>query len=115
MAGVVSPRQYEVIDMNLDKAQEALDLCIGPGWVPLVSDLINEIRKVAPETEVLQVKEKFGGLRFYVGSTPRKVHDLISEAEAASFTICEMCGNPGKPRPGGWIKTLCDEHAKGDQ
>ncbi len=31
--------------------------------------------------------------------------------EAESCTVCEECGKLGKPRKGGWIKTLCDECA----
>ena len=42
-----------------------------------------------------------------------EVYDVIDECERLSYTICEICGDSGKPREGGWIKTLCDEHAKG--
>lgn len=65
--------------------------------------------------EILQIKEKFGGLRFYVGEVPAnlyfRVNNAISLAEAASFATCEECGEPGKRRGGGWIRTLCDAHA----
>ncbi len=62
---------------------------------------------VAPE--ILQVKEKFGGLRFYVQGSNDFFDGMICMAEQASYTICEQCGKPGKPRSGGWILTLCDE------
>jgi hypothetical protein len=57
------------------------------------------------------VKEKWGGLRFYVSGTTELL-DFISEMEARSLDICEVCGQPGKPRKGSWIRTLCDEHTR---
>lgn len=59
---------------------------------------------------IQQIKEKFGGLRFYVDKSTHD-HDLAIEfAEAMSNRVCEVCGRPGKHRQGNWIKTLCDEH-----
>lgn len=62
------------------------------------------------------MKEKFGGLRYYANpgdvdeETSKRFYDLIHEAEAKSFEICERCGQPGRlARRGGldWYKTLC--------
>ena len=61
----------------------------------------------------VQVKEKFGGLRFYTNYSDNVVNALISMAESMSYRTCEVCGTPGKSRHGGWIRTLCDEHAEG--
>jgi len=83
--------------------------CVGPGW----SGLIKKIYKALPEDAFIsQVKEKFGGLRFYVDNVTMDVYDLIDECEAESYKICEKCGEPGKPRDGGWILTLCDKCAE---
>jgi hypothetical protein len=57
----------------------------------------------------MQVKEKFGGLRFYTNGTSDEIHKLISEYESKSYATCEDCGKPGKSRGSGWIRTLCDE------
>ncbi len=44
-----------------------------------------------------QVKEKFGGLRFYVHKGGDEfTQGAIALAESLSFTICDVCGNPGK-------------------
>ena len=73
--------------------------------------LIDAIYDRLPEdAHVLQVKEKWGGLRFYVSGTTELL-DFIDEMEARSLKTCEVCGQPGKPREGGWIRTLCDEHS----
>ena len=59
-----------------------------------------------------QIKEKFGGLRFYVGSASKEQHEMIWYTEALSNRICEVCGARGRHRPTGWIKTLCNKHYK---
>lgn len=59
---------------------------------------------------VQQIKEKFGGLRFYCNGGSEGTHGMISLAEDLSYGICEECGNRGERRSGGWIRTLCDEH-----
>lgn len=60
---------------------------------------------------VMQVKEKFGGLRFYVNGAIDKHWDYIHFAESMSYRICEECGSPGKTYTNGWHRTLCDIHA----
>lgn len=59
-----------------------------------------------------QVKEKYGTLRFYVYGADEYIDGMIHMAEGISARTCETCGNPGKIRDGGWIRTLCDEHAE---
>ena len=61
---------------------------------------------------IQQVKEKFGTLRFYVHKTTDANRALIDMAEHMSGVTCEDCGNRGIRRGGGWIKTLCNEHAE---
>jgi len=86
---------------------EDAQACVGPGW----ASLVERLWKLCDEQNIhiMQIKEKFGGLRFYIGGATKEVFDIIDEVEAQSFTICEYCGKPGRPRDGGWIKTLCDE------
>jgi hypothetical protein len=61
--------------------------------------------------EIVQVKEKFGGLRIHVNLANDAMRQRIETAIQESFHTCEVCGQPGTLREGGWIKTLCDEHA----
>lgn len=58
-----------------------------------------------------QVKEKFGGLRFYVNAATDKHDQYITFAESMSYCTCEECGAPGKTYTDGWHTTLCDIHA----
>lgn len=59
----------------------------------------------------VQVKEKFGGLRFYVQAATDKHYSYITFAESMSYHTCEECGAPGKTYTDGWHITLCDIHA----
>jgi hypothetical protein len=80
------------------------------GWYPLIKELITDLIAMGWDKEVTQVKEKFGGLRFYVGNESDEMFKRIQKAENDSYDICEVTGNSGKLRTNlGWIKTLCDE------
>ena len=71
--------------------------------------LIEPAKKIR-HIEVHQIKEKFGGLRFYYEGGDNEVHGMVRMAEAWAGYACETCGNLGKQRSGGWIRTLCDTH-----
>jgi hypothetical protein len=82
----------------------------------ITQELIDEAKaKLDEETLKVpvasQVKEKFGGLRFYVQAATDKHYQYISFAESMSYRTCEQCGNPGKTYTDGWHTTLCDIHA----
>ncbi|MHA2064992.1 MAG: hypothetical protein ACXABY_11515 [Candidatus Thorarchaeota archaeon] len=62
---------------------------------------------------ILQIKEKFGGLRIYWGGAVSDEHrnyirGAVDIIEALSHKVCETCGAPGETRRGSWIVTLCD-------
>lgn len=60
----------------------------------------------------VQVKEKFGGLRFYYMGGDDYIRGLENMAESMSYRTCEECGAPGTSTGGGWIRTLCETHQK---
>lgn len=88
---------------------ESAKRCVGKGW----GDLVEEAWRYCDENNIAiyQIKEKFGGLRFYTEYQDITLGDIIDRIENKSFEICEVCGKKGYPREGGWIKTLCDECA----
>jgi hypothetical protein len=77
------------------------------GWRKLVTKLIEDLFLAGWDGILCDVKEKFGGLRFYITQNNKILSKLISEAGAESYKTCEMCGEPGKLYGGYWIKTLC--------
>jgi len=73
---------------------------------------LKPVPEACPQVVAIQVKEKFGTLRFYYYGGDDVVSGIERMAESMSAVMCEECGAPGKSRRGGWIQTLCDEHAK---
>ena len=81
----------------------------GNGWFLLIKELIEDLIALGWDRKTCQVKEKFGGLRFYITSGSDAIYDRISQAEEASYTVCEVTGQPGELRNDiGWLNTLCD-------
>lgn len=107
---------------------------IGQGWWPIIESLCGNIQShikwrnethdrltkenpynhpipdKVPQVKVAQIKEKFGGLRFYYDGGDEHIRGMVSMAESWAAHTCEECGKPGTSRSEGWIKTLCDEH-----
>lgn len=91
------------------------------GWHHIIYDLSVAIEAIAqdkkqngvPEHQlpiVNQVKQQFGGLRFYISNCNGEVHDLISDAEDKAAKTCETCGEPRSLLDHeGWLHTLCDQ------
>lgn len=86
------------------------------GWYDLIHKLCVDLMALepGPDFKAEQVKEKFGGLRFYVSGYPedeakwKKINEVISAVEKESFGICEMCGTTeGIEVKGGWVKAFC--------
>ena len=87
---------------------------VGEGWRPIVTKLVDDIIKIAPNTHITQIKEKFGGLRFYCdGDGGDEIYKLIEKAEQQSLLTCERCGTVNNvTTEGDWILTLCGKCRK---
>jgi len=104
----------------------AWGLSVGDGWHDLIVRISEAIEMIAvrhgltPDEwpHVVQVKEKFGELRFTIRfeSDPtqrqRAIRDEIyrvkEELASLSQSICERCGAPGVMRKQGWMHVYCD-------
>ena len=116
--------KYPTIFLNKDASpqQSCMHFGIecGGGWYELIDKLCNQLVSLNNTIVADQVKEKFGGLRFYAHFTAdelerknAKMWKLIDNAENESYTICEECGNAGRlSTSGSWLRTLCDKHRK---
>lgn len=68
------------------------------------------IKDLPARVTVAQIKEKFGGLRFYYDGGDEYISGLVTMAESWADKTCEVCGDAGQLRNGGWVRTLCDTH-----
>ncbi len=73
-------------------------------------DKVVKITPKMPQIQAVQVKEKFGTLRFYTNFSDDYINGMITMAESMTAVTCEECGKPGKVRNSGWIYVACDEH-----
>jgi len=83
------------------------------GWFGLIWKLCEDIEPLVDEDfYITQVKEKFGGLRFYT-MFGMNISEMIRDAEEDSYHICEVCGKPGLLCVSdNWYKTVCKKHRK---
>jgi len=87
----------------------------GDGWYNLLYELstkLNELFLQFPEEEnrpiVIQIKEKYGALCYYISWGTDEMFDLIVAAEKKSLKTCEQCGKPGETKKvRGWYTTIC--------
>ena len=85
----------------------------GDGWFKII-DLLCKIlqwntdNNEYPQIEATQVKEKYGGLRFYTNGGNEHQSGQISYACHLSKITCEECGSMDNvTQTTGWIVTLC--------
>lgn len=122
-------RKYPMLYAQRTRGMRETSMCwgfeCGDGWFALIDRLsaaLEAINKTLPngqKVEAVQVKTKYGGLRFYTNGAPYgngapiatcdRVDNLILAAEDESYRTCEQCGKRGKSNAKGWIETLCDE------
>jgi ribosomal protein L37AE/L43A len=83
---------------------------VGRGWYGLLKELIEDLIAAGWDRQVLQIKEKFGTLRFYVKDRRSEFQARIDVAVEQSARMCELCGKPGSLRvtTAGWYCTRCN-------
>ena len=122
--------KYPKMFQNRYKSMQETAMCwgfeCGDGWYNILNSLCANIQSHidwkqeqkekynrgdgCPQVVVDQVKEKFGGLRFYYHGGDDVVDGMVRMAESWASSTCETCGETGTIRGGGWIRTLCDKH-----
>lgn len=112
------------LQLQIEKLKEKISsnflkaIQVDEGWYQLVIDCDRELSLFDPNYKIIQVKEKFGELRYYVKPSetcyePRRLHDIIAKYEGIAAKTCEATGKPGvlMKSIGGWYKTLNPEYA----
>jgi len=93
---------------------------VDEGWYQLIVDCDKELTAIDPNYAILEIKEKFGALRYYMtpsnDTTPEQrdsMWAIVHKYEELSRVTCEATGAPGvlMQSIGGWYKTLNPEYA----
>lgn len=101
----------------------------GNGWSNILSSLLYRINKQEEHirnqnayrvrygrdpieyksVKIVQIKEKFGGLRFYYDGGDEYIRGAVALAEDMSYKTCEECGDPGTVAEKSWYRVRCQE------
>ena len=73
----------------------------GPGWKAIVLDCHAELLAIDPDYKILQIKQKFNGLRYYFASDSDRKQEMLAvtlKYETLSFSIDEQTGAQVAPK-----------------
>jgi hypothetical protein len=103
-------RRYPMMFQGIDLYNFGCD----DGWRSILEELCANLAAMElPALRILQIKEKFGGLRVYVRGGNAAVNAEFRKAVGEAAKTCEVCGAPGvidqrsAEGPFRWVKTLC--------
>jgi hypothetical protein len=112
------PKIFRQKDLPMQQTAMCWGIACGDGWYNIIDTLCGQIQNHLEHNmkendgtiviEATQVKEKYGGLRFYHTGGDDFIRGLCWMAEGLSCSTCEECGSPGTQNDKGWISTLCD-------
>lgn len=89
-----------------------------PGWrkafgIQMCKEIKKELKKhkFLYKYRIVQIKEKFGGLRWYDAGIPKnsELWDIIHKYNGISHQTCGVCGKPATKMSKGWIYPYCDD------
>ena len=113
------PLLYGGRDLPPDQNLMCFGFEVGDGWYKLIDELSAKIEAYNEALDDLdevcmavQVKEKYGTLRFYTSYGTEDIFKWIEEAEAKSEVTCELCGEPGVINETGWLTVHCPKCRK---
>jgi len=123
------PRIFKQKNLSVTKSCMGWGITCGDGWYHLVDRICQKIEELYSQLPdkykdeyfltASQVKQKFGGLRFYIDSDCHQLpkppqldtlYRFIDEIDEESMQTCEECGAPGKRVGRYWLAALCDKH-----
>jgi len=90
------------------------------GWFPLINKLSERLEEVNNSLRdgyihASQVKNKFGGLRFYIdtegvsSANYDMIQSFIAEAESLSYVTCELCSDTIDKKNVTRYKSICQK------
>lgn len=112
---MINPPSKELMK-NWPGIMSKADVFLPAGWLNLTDTLCRDLICLGPNFRVIQIKEKFGTLRFYAYGCSKDQLDLIKVAEEASGKICEYCSQPAELwQRNIWFITVCQTCVDADK
>ena len=92
---------------------EEIEYSIPRGWVTSFGQmLVDEVNAIAPNSRVVDAKEKYGELRLDLDHVEdyEEVDRIIDKYSVLSRNICIICGKPDVyVTDAGWVAPMCEE------
>lgn len=106
------PDDYDYKSTWLDSMLDGWRIAFGEQLCQELKDALDEF-DYTDKYIILQVKEKYGGLRIYDNGIPVGclAHDIIRKYEDISYDTCIRCGKPATKMSLVWICPYCDDCA----
>ena len=112
-------RWTDMVDDDYDFTFTEID-ALADGWmIAFGNEMLEELSEILKEADyedsyrILDIKEKFGGLRWYTNGIPKTISDKYDAWERKyvelSFETCLACGKPATMETFGWINFICDD------
>lgn len=110
---ILDPICFIPIDTELDEMPKGWREAFGLQMCEEIKQELKKHKGALRRYRILQIKEKFGGLRWYdAWSTDKILNDIIPKYKAISFKTCINCGKPAEYISRGWISPYCSDCAK---
>ncbi len=102
---------YDYDYTELDSMPEGWRIAFGD---QMVEELNRELVKggFVNDYRITQIKEKYGGLRWYDNGNTEEGYNIINKYESLSRKTCICCGKPAKYITLGWISPFCEDCIK---
>lgn len=100
--------EYDYEDTELDNMPDGWRKAFGE---QMCQEIMDELvaNDMVDTYRIVQIKEKYGGLRWYDDGFTKKGHEIIDNYERLSYKTCIRCGKPATRMTRGWIMPFCDD------
>ena len=109
------PKNFDYERTWADNIPDGWRLAFGDQMIEELDQLLKRYN-IEKEYYLMQIKEKYGGLRWYDNGFPKEGYeeykDWLYKYEELSFKTCINCGKPAIGYTKGWISPLCKECMK---
>lgn len=110
-------KDYDYTWTELDSMPEGWRKSFGENLCKEIKEALDKIdevhsHKVSSNYRILQIKEKYGRLRWYTNWSTKELDDIIYKYEDISIRTCIDCGEPATKITLNWISPYCEDCSK---
>ena len=111
-------RKYQFLKLNNNDYMSTWADMLPTGWrLKFGESLFNELKETIKKYklnkyEIVDIKEKFGTLRWYSFGGNEETENIIKKYEDVSQYVCQICGKPAEVVTLNWIGFYCKDCAR---